>query len=428
MADFSFNYPQSVYILATTQVIDISCIIVNQPENTTFYITPPNLPFGLSFNQTNGTISGLTSFSSISPATTYIVDASYDIAVLSTSITISVNFLPVFNYPLSPYILQYLSSVTIKPTYLISNTTGITYTLISSPPLSDIGLFLNPNNGIITGIPDISSNVITYTIRANNFGITYDASLNISVENPPTISYPESIYILTQGTQVNILPVVTQGYSNIKYKLAGCLLPFGLSFNSLTGEISGIPTVLTTYRNYQITISNSIGSATASLTLTVIRTILAPPVIADNFSSNTFLTDPAIAMRRKAEILNYKKNSSTLTKQQYYALLAKGNGPSAKRSWGNQGNINSNPNINELPQVGNILLCNSNRIICAPTSSSDVPGPVMELCFNPDVPVVGYNQPNRFRTNIGFKWPQQSWKPGDNGFPRGKAGRGLFLL
>jgi hypothetical protein len=426
MSDFSFNYPQSVYTLGTNQVIDISCTIVNKPENTTFSITP-FLPSDILFDPSNGTISGTTTFSSISPLTTYTVDASYDIAVLSTFITISVNFLPVFNYPLSPYILKRLSSVTITPTYLITNTQNITYELISIPSLNNIGLSLNSSNGVISGIPDISSNVITYTIRANNSGIIYDASLLISVENTPTITYPESIYILTQGVQVNILPIVTDPYSNVTYDISGCLLPFGLLFDYNTGEISGTPTIPTTYRNYQITISNSIGSATASLTLNVIKTILAPTVIADNFSSNTFLTDPVIAMRRKAEILNYKKNSSNLTKQQYYALLAKGNGPSAKRAWGTQGDAYTDPNTSDLQLIGNTLICNTNPIICAPTSSSDVPGPVMQLCYNPAVPVVGYNQPNRVKVNIGFKWPQESWQPGDNGFPRGKAGRGLFF-
>jgi hypothetical protein len=426
MPDFSFNYPLPEYNLATSDVVDISCIIVNLPVDTTFFINP-SLPIDLLFNPSNGTIYGTTTFSSISPATTYIVDASYDIAVLSTSITISVNFLPVFNYPLTPYILPTSSNNTIIPVYLISNTQGITYTLISSPPLSDIGLNLNTSNAVISGLTLASSTVKTYIIRANNNGIIYDASLNISVENPPTISYPQSIYNLTQGIPVNILPVSTEPYSNVTYYLEGCALPFGLSFDSTNGEISGTPTILTTYRQYEITIRNTIGLATTILTLNVIRTFLAPPVVADNFSSNTFLTDPVIAMRRKAEVLNYKKNSSNITKQQYYALLAKGNGPAAKRSWGNQGNANTNPNVNELPQVGNTMFCNTNPIICAPTSSSDVPGPVMQLCYNPAVPVVGYNQPNRFRVNIGFKWPEESWKPGDNGFPRGKAGSGLFF-
>jgi hypothetical protein len=426
MPDFSFNYPFSTYNLATTEVVDISCIIVELPVNTTFSITP-SLPSDLFIDPSDGTIYGTTTFSSISPATNYTIDASYSTAVLSNSLTISVNFLPVFNYPLTPYIVEIFSNVTIKPVYLISNTLGITYTLISSPLLSDISLNLNANNGNITGIPDVSSNLTPYIIRANNNGIIYDTTLTISVERPPTISYPQSVYILEQGIEVIILPVETETYSNVTYEITGCELPIGLFFDPDTGEISGSPNIPTTYRNYQITISNSIGSATTSLILTVIKKIIAPPVLADNFSSNTFLTDPVIAMRRKAEILNYKKNSSNLTKQQYYALLAKGNGPSAKRSWGTQGDAYTDPNISGLPQVGNTILCNSDQIICAPTSSSDVPGNVMQLCYNPAVPVIGYNEPNQFRTYVGTKWPQTKWEPGNNGFPRGKAGRGLFF-
>ena len=157
--------------------------------------------------------------------------------------------------------------------------------------------------------------------------------------------------------------------------------------------------------------------------LSVIKEFLAPPVVADNFSSNTFITDPAIAMRRKAEIFKYKKNSSGLTKQQYYALLAKGNGPAAKRSWGTQGDAYTNPNVSGLPQSGNSIICNTG-IICAPTSSSDVPGPIMNLCYVPSTPLAGYNAPNRKKVNIGFKWPQSTWRPGNDGFPIGKAGSG----
>jgi hypothetical protein len=50
MTDFSFNYPQALYNLATTSVVDISCTIVNLQPNTTFSITPEALPFGLDFN------------------------------------------------------------------------------------------------------------------------------------------------------------------------------------------------------------------------------------------------------------------------------------------------------------------------------------------------------------------------------------------
>ena len=429
---FLFSYPNSPFTLPTSFVIDISRVIISGPEPSpvTYSIFPIALPSGLQFNSTNGSISGTTNFTSISPVTTYVVDASYAIAVATTTLVISINFTPVFSYPQSPDIFAINQILTITPSYLIANVVGISYTLIS-PASLPAGLYLDPVFGIISGSPTSLSNVTTYTIRANNGGVIYDASLNISIQNVPTIGYAQTTYILTQHQQVNILPLSTVSQSQISYNMTGCSyanvplnLPIGLTFNPVTGEITGVPTVLTTFRTYLITVSNIIGSASTTLILNVIKEFLAPPVVADNFSSDTFLTDPAIAMRRKAEILKYKNNSSNLTKQQYLSLLAQGKGPYSKRVSGNQGNTNTNPNISTLPLVGNTLVCNTSNIICSPTSSSDVPGPVMTLCYNPAAPLVGYNAPNRKRVNIGFMWPQSSWRRGDDGFPIGKAGSG----
>ena len=350
---------------------------------------------------------------------------------VSTTLAISVNFTPVFSYPKTPDLFALNKFLTIQPTYLIANLDGIFYTDISPIPLSQIGLALDLIFGVISGIPDISSNLTSYIIRANNSGVTYDTSLNISIQTIPTIAYPQANYILTQNIPVSILPIANQSQTEVFYSMIGCSspglsynLPFGLTFNKATGEISGLPSVIFTPQTYTIIIENAIGSASTFITLSVIKEILAPAVVADNFSSDTFLTNPDIAMRRKAEIFKYKKNSANLTKQQQYALLANGNGPAAKRAWGTQGDVYTNPNTNNLPQVGNTFICNTNNIVCSPTSSCDVPGPIMSLCYNPTIPLIGYNQPNRFRTNIGFKWPQRSWQAGDNGFPNGKAGSG----
>jgi hypothetical protein len=64
---------------------------------------------------------------------------------------------------------------------------------------------------------------------------------------------------------------------------------------------------------------------------------------------------------------------------------------------------------------------NKNTVICEPSSSSDVPGNSI-LCYDPAVPLVNYLPPPRTYLAGGTKWPQSTWKPGDNGFPRGKKG------
>jgi hypothetical protein len=429
MADFSFNYLNSPYYLPTSINAGISCVILNRPAGTVVFTISPSLPSPLIINQTNGQITGFPTFLSISPLTTYTVDASYtDIYGhhnLDTTLQIGIDFLPAFSYVDSPYLKQINIPLSppIIPIYAIGNLPHIFYTDITPLPnnLSAINLVLNTNTGVVTGSPNALVNQYIYTIQANNSGVTFDASFVLSVENAPQpANYPQSTYNLTQGVPVTIVPQNPQ--LNTTYDISGCSLPLGLSFNTSNGTISGTPTLLTSYREYKITTTNPIGSVSTLLTLNVIKIFLAPPAVSDAFAGNYLLTDPTIAMRRKAEIFKYKKNSANISKKQQFSLIMRGNGQYARRVWGNQNDTVTQPNISGLPQQDNTIVCNSSAIICSPTSSSDVPGPIMNLCYNPAVPLVGYSSLNRKKVDIGFKWPQQSWAPGNNGFPVGKAG------
>jgi len=418
----SIYYPNTPYILPTSSpvVIDISYVGII-PSNTFFSISP-TLPDGLNIDPSNGIISGTTLYSSITPLKTYTVDASYSSGIVTTNLQISVDFLPTFFYPNTPYIIEQDLFQEIRPIYLISNIQGITYNLISSPPLSDISMNLNSGDGVIYGTPSVFSLPTNYTIRSNNNGIIYDAIINISVKTLPTISYPDKTYILTQSVEVSIFPITSILNTGVTYSITGCALPSGLIFDTTTGEIYGTPLLPTTFREYIVTATNVVGSSTTIIILNIIKVILAPRVVADNIDSGLCLTNPIMSMRRKAEVLKYKKNSAGFTKNQNWSLAIKGNGPYAKRVWANQNGLVSNPNISGLPVEDNIIICNTAGILCTPTSSSDVPGPIMNLCYDPNVPLIGYNQPNRTRVNIGFKWPQRAWQIGDMGFPVGKAG------
>ena len=419
---YTFSYPDFTYNLATAVTVDISNTFVPSRPSPIFFTITPTPPNGLSINSTSGNIQGTPNFLSISPLTTYTVDASLNSTHIQTTLQISVNFTPGFSYPFSPYLFEKNKSKTIVPIYFIGNLIGITYSLVSSPLLSDISLNLNATNGVISGIPNVISNPTTYTIRANNGGVIYDTSLIISVEISPTISYPQEQYIIIQGIPVNNIIPITNTTNNITFSIDSsvCPLPTGLALNPQTGEIYGTPLLPTTFREYTVIVTNSIGSSSTQLILNVIKEILAPTVVSDNF--NIMISSPEYSMRRKAEILQYKQNSSQLSAKTKYSLLAQGKGPYAKRVWASQGDRGTFNNISELPVDGNTIICNSSPILCNPTSSSNVPGPIMNLCYDPSVPLVGYMQPNRTKVNIGFKWPQRSWSIGDMGFPIGKRG------
>jgi hypothetical protein len=122
-----------------------------------------------------------------------------------------------------------------------------------------------------------------------------------------------------------------------------------------------------------------------------------------------------IAMLNKGNVLQYKKNSSSLTKKQQYALIAQGKWVNRK-TWATQSASGyTNPNTKRLQRVNSVdlpidvgavepiiiqdlgnLVCgtlenlDTGEVIfrqpandfCFPTYCSDVPGPITDLCWN----------------------------------------------
>lgn len=149
----------------------------------------------------------------------------------------------------------------------------------------------------------------------------------------------------------------------------------------------------------------------------------------------------------KGNVLQYKKNSSSLTKKQRYSQICKGAWTNRTKNYATQSQTYTNPNTNSLLRVNSVdlqvtpsgiyqydiknpfncplnsiqeggnLICNTtvnpctNQIIqqtkvnlCFPTSSSNVPGRVIDLCWNPKVDT-WYAKPRRTMNNSGNKWP-----------------------
>jgi hypothetical protein len=162
------------------------------------------------------------------------------------------------------------------------------------------------------------------------------------------------------------------------------------------------------------------------------------------------------SIQYKGNILQYKKNSSNLTKSQRYSQIAKGMWTNRTKTWATQSQTYSNPNTTSLLRVGTIsypsnnltpgqplnpagpyaeppsttfncpnetykdggnLVCNvsvnpctgevtqvSTVPNCAPTSDSDVPGPITFLCWN-NRQQTYYPKTRRAMNNSTNKWP-----------------------
>lgn len=82
----------------------------------------------------------------------------------------------------------------------------------------------------------------------------------------------------------------------------------------------------------------------------------------------------------KGNILQYKNNSSNLTKQQKYAQLVRGGGPSRRKSYATQTQKYTNPNTNSFKRVNSIEIPFSTTIVGYPNNISgpyqfNVPNP-----------------------------------------------------
>ena len=146
-------------------------------------------------------------------------------------------------------------------------------------------------------------------------------------------------------------------------------------------------------------------------------------------------------MLLKGNILQYKKNSSNLTKQQRYSQIAKGLWTNRTKSWASQSETSTNPNTSSLLRVNyeTIPLMNTitdpfgckidflkdggtlvgNTVVnpctgaviqktyvaqCNLSSASDVPGPVIPLCWDNRVQT-WYPRQNLTMNNSTDKWP-----------------------
>jgi hypothetical protein len=149
-----------------------------------------------------------------------------------------------------------------------------------------------------------------------------------------------------------------------------------------------------------------------------------------------------VQMINKGNVLQYKKNSSSLTKNQRYSQIAKGMWTNRTKTWATQSDTYTNPNMTSLRRVnftvitlpvgvlnpfgcptniyqnGGNLVCNqvvnpcTNQVIettfvpnCYPSSDSDVPGKIQPLCWNSRFQT-WYPKPRRTMNNSTNKWPQ----------------------
>lgn len=248
-----------------------------------------NLPPGLSMS-TNGVISGLptqvgrhaVSILARGPSGTGV--AVLDLTVSPQQIPVITSATIINQEALTPLSYQ-ITAVTPPPSSLPILSFGAT----NLPT----GLTVNTSTGLITGTPSVASEAPTFTvvstISATNANGTGQTFLTFNFTQRPVIT--SSLAPLTFTGGVAITPyTITASKSPISF--AATPLPSGLSFNSVTGVISGTPTnpasPVTT--PISLTATNSILTSVAQILNVTVTPAVTTYTYSDGSTSTTYDT------------------------------------------------------------------------------------------------------------------------------------------
>ena len=245
---------------------------------------------GLSYNFVQKVISGTPTMSA--SAEIYTIRASNSGGSSETTITITVNAAVVApdlpDISVSPGFQNATVGVAITPFVITNNGGTATYSIAPNLPA---GLVIDLNTGTVSGTPTEEFTSINYHITATNITgsdvVTFTLSVQPSGIIAPNISVSPSSLTFTVGIPVTTNPITitnSGGPADAGFVISNTSNSqsleddTGLSYNYLTGVISGTPTRAVNARIYRIQADNAGGTSRTTITVTVNAAVVAPSI------------------------------------------------------------------------------------------------------------------------------------------------------
>ena len=238
--------------VARTAVTGATCII------------SPALPSGLTLNQGDCSISGTPTVDTNNITYTMTATSSTGLSKSGEFMLWVTLMAPDISYTGSPFVFNKDVAIT---DIVVTNNGDTSFWAVS--PNLPTGLSID-SSGTISGTPTDISPTQVYMITATNSGGQSSTNITLTVvESPPSdLVYNPDDMIFTVNSVITTVTPTYNGGTPTTWTHTGTL-PTGLSFDSTTGAISGTPTSLLTRTQYTITATNSGGSATVDINITV---------------------------------------------------------------------------------------------------------------------------------------------------------------